>query len=80
MRTTVDLNDELFRKAKQQAAKEGLTLREVIERALRAHLKRRPGSRKRHQFRLKPFRGQGPQPGGDLGDWNPLRDRMDGLG
>ena len=39
MRTTVDLNDELLRKAKRRAAWEGRTLRQIVEQALRAHLK-----------------------------------------
>ena len=38
MRTTVDLNDELLRQAKQRAARDNTTLRRVLETALRAHL------------------------------------------
>lgn len=38
MRTTIDLPDALFRRAKQAAAREGLTLRELVVRALGAHL------------------------------------------
>jgi len=35
MRTTVDLNDDVLRRAKRRAADEGIPLREVIETALR---------------------------------------------
>jgi hypothetical protein len=38
MRTTVDINDRLFRHAKRRAAEQGVTLRSVIEDALRAYL------------------------------------------
>lgn len=38
MRTTVDLPDELFRKAKAKAAIEGITLKELLVRALEGHL------------------------------------------
>ncbi|MGI8784603.1 MAG: type II toxin-antitoxin system VapB family antitoxin [Acidobacteriota bacterium] len=35
MKTTIEINDELFREAKRRAAKEGASLREIIETALR---------------------------------------------
>ena len=35
MRTTIEIPDDLFRKAKAQAALEGVRLRDVIERGLR---------------------------------------------
>jgi hypothetical protein len=35
MRTTIEISDDLFRKAKAQAALEGVRLRDVIERGLR---------------------------------------------
>jgi hypothetical protein len=35
MRTTLDIPDDLFRKAKAQAALEGVRLRDLIERGLR---------------------------------------------
>jgi hypothetical protein len=43
MRTTIDIPDALFRRAKQAAARQGGTLREVVVRALEAHLARRAG-------------------------------------
>ena len=71
MRTTVEINDELFRLAKQRAVEKGIPLREVIETALRAHLGSTPGG--------KPYRlewhteGGGLQPGIDLGDWSSIK-------
>jgi hypothetical protein len=43
MRTTIDVPDELFRRAKQAAAAEGVSLREVMVRALSGHLERPAG-------------------------------------
>lgn len=77
MRTTVELNDELVRKAKKRAADEGTTFREVLERALRAHLEPRRGGGRAYKLALK-VHGGGLQAGVSLEDWNALRDRMDG--
>jgi hypothetical protein len=38
MRTTIEIPDDLFRKAKAQAALEGVRLRDLIERGLRLAL------------------------------------------
>ncbi|MDP3773839.1 MAG: hypothetical protein Q8Q85_06175 [Gemmatimonadales bacterium] len=37
MRTTIDIPDQLFRRAKKEAAEEGVTMREIVLRALKAH-------------------------------------------
>ncbi len=39
MRTTIDMNDELLRAVKREAATEQITIREVVERALRTYLR-----------------------------------------
>jgi len=41
MRTTLELPDELFRRAKKRAADEGAPLRQVVEEALQLYLARR---------------------------------------
>ncbi|MDZ4806074.1 MAG: hypothetical protein SGI90_14540 [Candidatus Eisenbacteria bacterium] len=74
MRTTVEINDELFRLAKKHALEKGIPLREVIESALRAYLGARP--------RTAPYRfewhteGGGVRPGIDLSDWSTVRRAM----
>jgi hypothetical protein len=76
MRTTMDLSDELLRKAKRRAADEGIPLREVVETALRRYLLTR---RERGRYRLS-WRTEkgGLQPGVNLDDRDALFDRMDG--
>jgi len=76
MRTTIELNDELLRRAKRRAADEGTTLREVIERALRAHLEPRR-SRGRYKLHWRTEKGR-LQPGVRLDDRDSLFDIMDG--
>ena len=76
MRTTIELNDELLRQAKRQATRDGSTLREVVEQALRTHLARRP---RRSGYRLvwRTERGR-LQPGVSLDDRDVLLDVMEG--
>jgi hypothetical protein len=50
MRTTIELNDELFRQAKKRAADDGVPLRKVVESALQRYLN---GSRTQKGYRLQ---------------------------
>lgn len=77
VRTTIDLNDELLRQAKRRAADEGVTLREVLERALRSHLAQRPGGKKKYRLRWRTERGA-LQPGVRLDDRDQLLELMEG--
>lgn len=74
VKTTIDLNDELFRRAKQVAAVEGTTLRQLVESGLRAELARRESG----DFTLldASFGGRGVQPGIDEGDWDSIREAI----
>jgi hypothetical protein len=56
MRTTIDLPDELMRTAKQKAAEDNTTLREIFDRALRQYLAG-PQPQKPFKLRLKPLPG-----------------------
>lgn len=81
VRTTIDLNDELMRKAKRRAADAGITLREVFERALRAHLETRSNARRPYKLRWHSEGGK-LKPGVSWTDFESgsrLRDLMDGL-
>jgi Arc/MetJ family transcription regulator len=76
MRTTIDINDLLFRAAKRQAAERGTSLREVVEAALRQHLgKVKAAAPYRLQWQTESGRLQ---PGVDLTDRDALFDIMDG--
>ena len=78
MRTTVRLNDDLFRQAKALAAQTGRTLTAVIEDALRETIARQRSRRARPRPALPTFKGRGLRPGVDLDDSAGLLDIMDG--
>lgn len=76
MRTTLDLNDQLVKRAKKVAAERGTTLTAVIEDALREKLSRpAPPARKRRT--LHTFKGDGLRPGIELNSTAALLDLLD---
>ena len=77
MRTTIELDDPLFRQLKIEAARRGESLRKVVNDCLRQGLAA-PRKRKKYVFRWKTERGQ-ILPGVRLDDRNSLYDLMDGL-
>lgn len=76
MKTTIDIDDELLRKAKQQAGAAGVTLRAFIEEALRARLLPRPRKRERFHLDLPVVAGAAP-PAVDISDRDALYDLME---
>ncbi|MFQ5745579.1 MAG: type II toxin-antitoxin system VapB family antitoxin [Acidobacteriota bacterium] len=76
MRTTIEINDDLFRQAKKRAADEGSSLRRVVENALRQFLAARPPA-ERFELRWRTERGE-LQPGVNLDDRDALFDLMEG--
>jgi predicted transcriptional regulator len=76
MKTTIELDDDLLRRAKQRAAMAGVTLRVFIEDALRARLL--PRARNRQKFVLDvPVVAGEKQPAVDIADRNALYDLME---
>ncbi|MBI2375279.1 MAG: DUF2191 domain-containing protein [Deltaproteobacteria bacterium] len=73
MRTTIDLPDALFARAKKLARKRNVPFRELVEEGLRSVLDREaePGA-----FRLmdKSFDGDGLASGLTASDWDRIRD------
>ena len=59
MRTTIDIPDSLFKRAKKAAAEQGVALREIVLRALSAHLDRAPATGYVFDWQV------------DTGPWNP---------
>jgi hypothetical protein len=79
MRTTIDIDDEVFREFKKLAAEEKTTLRHVIVNALRAELARRRGhASDSDQERVITFKGRGTLPGVNLDSSADLLDLMEG--
>lgn len=77
MRTTIDIDDALYRELKQEAAKRGMKLREVVQ----EHLRRARALRPRkpvYRFRWKTDPPGRIQPGVRLDDRESLFDLMDG--
>jgi hypothetical protein len=75
MKTTVDIADGLLREARRVAAREGLTLRALIERGLHRVIHETAGGA---PFRLRcaSFRGKGRQPEFAEVSWERLRDTV----
>jgi predicted transcriptional regulator len=76
MKTTIEINDALFHRAKQLATQRRTTLRSVIESALRQFLDpRESGSQASFRLRRHSFRGRGLQAGLTEQDWAAIRER-----
>lgn len=76
MRTTIELPDDLYRQVKVTAAREGVTLRSIIERGLRNELARMQA--RSYQLPDLAFGGQGISSGIDEQDWTTIRDMVYG--
>jgi len=72
MKTTVELSAPLLKEAKALAAREGTTLRALLEEGLRESVARRKRGR-RFRLRDTTVRGRGLQPGVDLSNWEQIR-------
>lgn len=73
MKTTVEISDPLLREARKIAAREGVTLRTLIERGLhRVVTEAKPGAP--FKLRRASFKGKGLQPGVRDASWESIRD------
>lgn len=77
MRTTIRIDEQLLKEAKQLAVRSGKSLTSVIEDALRQSLSRQRASGEREPVRLITFGGNGLRPGVDLDDSAALLDMME---
>jgi len=77
MKTTLDMDDELLRRAKKQAAEDGVTLRTFVEEALRARMLPAMSSREPFRLALPVIEGHG-APAVDIADRDALYDLMEG--
>ena len=76
VRTTVRLDDDLYREVKARAAREGRTVASVLEDAVRVGM-RRPADSQTRRFVPPTFGGGGLMPGVDLSDNASLSDLLD---
>lgn len=76
MKTTINVNDQLLRQAKQRAARRGITLTRLIEDALRAKLMDGDRAASAFRLRLRTVRGHAP-PNVDVSDREALYDVLD---
>ncbi len=75
MKTTIEIATPLLERAKRLAAREGVTLRELVEAGLRVELDKR---RQAQPFELRDARvqGQGLQPEFQGKSWQQIRDAI----
>ena len=73
MKTTVEISDPLLREARKLAAREGVTLRTLVERGLRRVVAETKPSAP-FKLRKASFKGRGLQPALRDASWDKLRD------
>jgi hypothetical protein len=76
MKTTLDIDDRLLERAKRHATTHRMTLRAVVEDALRARLAPRPEAQARYRF-MPPTIAGSRQPTVDIADRKALYDLLD---
>jgi hypothetical protein len=78
VKTTVEINESLLRRAKQRAAADGTSLRRLLEEALQRLLDERDRGHSRSRLRDARFRGgAGLVAGVDLAAWGAVRESID---
>lgn len=73
MRTTIDLPNPIFQKAKRMARTRGVTLKHLVEDALRRYLAEEKEAAN-YQLTNASFAGDGLVSGLDWSDWDQLRE------
>lgn len=76
MKTTIEIDDDLARRTRQLAAREGKTLRQLLDEALRARVLAPPRPRAPFRLQLPTVRGRRP-PAVDVADRDALYDLME---
>lgn len=78
MKTTIDLADELLARAREQARRDGSTLRSLVEEGLQLALEARQRQPRRPAIKLETFGGKGANAGltAEFQDanWSRIRD------
>lgn len=79
MRTTIDIDDNLFQSTKQRAIEQKTTVKKLVEDALRSFLAKPTTLTSLQPIRLVTFSGSGTKPGVDLSDNSQVMDIMDDI-
>ena len=77
MRTTIRIDDALYRAVKERAARSGRTIAAVLEDAVRIGLQPSPTGSGRSRFVVKPSGSGGLRPGIDLSSNASVRQALD---
>ena len=75
MKTTIDIPDALMDEARRVARKRGVTLKVLVETALRQVIEAEQHPREPFRLRKHPFRGEGLHPDLAEDDWSEIRRR-----
>jgi hypothetical protein len=75
MKTTLDIPDALMDEARRVARERGITLRSLVEVALRQAIDSPPSGGEPFRLRKRPFGGQGLHPELVDADWSEIRRR-----
>ena len=73
MKTTIEIADALFAEARRVAAREGTSLRSLVEQGLRLVLSDRRVRRRAFRLKNATFKGQGLHPDAAHENWDRLR-------
>ena len=73
MKTTIEISDAILEEAKQAAAKEGVTLRSLVEEGLRKVMRERQVNQE-FQLRDASFQGKGLRSEVQDGSWERIRE------
>ncbi len=74
MKTTVEISDGILDEARKVAAREGTTIRELIEAGLRKEVRQRRRGGSRFRLRRASFKGRGLVPELAGAGWDRIRD------
>ncbi|HAM58823.1 MAG: type II toxin-antitoxin system VapB family antitoxin, partial [Candidatus Rokubacteria bacterium] len=74
MKTTVEISDSLLEEARKVAAREGTTLKVLIEQGLRKVVAERRQRAGAFRLRKASFKGNGLQPGAAGASWERIRE------
>ena len=74
MKTTIEIADSILSEVRRLAAREGVTLRSLVEAGLRSEIGRRKRGGQAFRLRRASFKGRGLRPELQTASWDRLRE------